>query len=137
MCLVQLAKRYYNAHALVDLCVSAVLDHPENSNLSAGTKKVVDLCIVVSTPTVIEKGVHLSGCRATCQVVCTCDAARDPTGLVNFAMQELSSSYTCFSEVVHGLAGNMMRDVACAFRGGRAAVRPRQGGVEVCSGSWG
>ena len=54
---VQLAKRYVNAHALVDLCVSAVFDPPLGSSGPASTKKVQEACIVISTPTVIEKGV--------------------------------------------------------------------------------
>ena len=53
---VQLAKRYVNAHALVDLCLSAVFDPTLGSSKSASTKKVQEACIVISTPTVIEKG---------------------------------------------------------------------------------
>lgn len=54
---VQLAKRYVNAHALVDLCVSAVFDPPRGGSGPASSKKVQEACIVISTPTVIEKGV--------------------------------------------------------------------------------
>ncbi len=52
---VQLAKRYVNAHALVDVCLSLVLDPPQCNGASA--QKIVNACIVISTPTIIEKGV--------------------------------------------------------------------------------
>ena len=52
---VQLAKRYVNAHALVDVSLSLVLDQPERNGASA--QKVVDTCIIIGTPTVVEKGV--------------------------------------------------------------------------------
>ena len=55
----QLAKRYVNAHALVDLCLSAVFDPPLGSSGPASTKTVQEVCIVISTPTVIEKGAPL------------------------------------------------------------------------------
>ena len=55
----QLAKRYVNAHALVDLCLSAVFAPPLGSSSPASTKIVQEACIVVSTPTVIEKGAPL------------------------------------------------------------------------------
>ncbi len=60
MCHMQLAKRYYNAHALVDLCVSAVLDKTTCDRHSATSQMVKEVCIIVSTPTIIEKGVHSS-----------------------------------------------------------------------------
>lgn len=56
MCHVQLAKRYYNAHALVDLCVSAVLGQSGGEGLSASTQRIQEVSIVVSTPTVVETG---------------------------------------------------------------------------------
>ena len=62
MCDVQLAKRYYNAHALVDLCVSAELDQTKRNGQSGTSQTVKDVCIVVSTPTIIEKGMHPSYC---------------------------------------------------------------------------
>ena len=55
----QLAKRCVNAHALVDLCLSAVFDPPLGSSGPASTKTVQEACIVISTPTVIEKGAPL------------------------------------------------------------------------------
>ena len=61
---VQLAKRYANAHALVDVAVSLVLDPPERNGAKA--QKVVDTCIVIGMPTVIEKGAcawQMSHCR--------------------------------------------------------------------------
>ena len=56
LCHVQLAKRYYNAHALVDLCVSAVLDQSGSNGQSAGAQRIREVSVVVSTPTVVEKG---------------------------------------------------------------------------------
>ena len=56
-CALQLAKRYVNAHALVDLSVSVVLEPLGSNSESASQQKVEDACIVVSTPMVIEKGV--------------------------------------------------------------------------------
>jgi len=53
----QLAKRYVNAHALVDLSVSVVLEPLRSNSVSASKQKVADACIVVSTPMVIEEGV--------------------------------------------------------------------------------
>lgn len=53
----QLAKRYVNAHALVDLSVSVVLEPLGSNSESASQQKVEDACIVVSTPMVIERGV--------------------------------------------------------------------------------
>jgi len=53
----QLAKRYVNAHALVDLSVSVVLEPSGSNSESVSQQKVEDACIVVSTPMVIEKGV--------------------------------------------------------------------------------
>ena len=58
MCHPQLAKRYYNAHALVDLSVSAKLGQTVSNGLSASAQGIEDVCIVISMPTVIEKGVH-------------------------------------------------------------------------------
>lgn len=55
----QLAKRYVNAHALVDMCVSVVLDPPRANGASASSQKVLEACIIVSMPTVIEKGMLL------------------------------------------------------------------------------
>ena len=53
MCHAQLAKRYYNAHALVDLSVSATLDQTVDNG---SAQKVEDVCIIISMPTVVEKG---------------------------------------------------------------------------------
>ena len=55
----QLAKRYVNAHALVDLSLSAIFDPPLGSGGSVSTKTVQEPCIIISTPTVIEKGTLL------------------------------------------------------------------------------
>ena len=70
----QLAKRYVNAHALVDLSVSVVLEPLRSNGMSANKQKVVNACIVVSTPMVIEKGVSAVSLHMLSKhtIICRC-----------------------------------------------------------------
>ena len=56
---VQVSRRYYNAHALVDVTVSAVFDPPLQQGEPESNTKITEAKIVVSTPTVIGKGAAL------------------------------------------------------------------------------
>ena len=55
----QVSRRYYNAHALVDVTLSAVFDPPLEDGAPARGARIRQPRFVISTPVTIPTGVHM------------------------------------------------------------------------------